>query len=96
MQLKHNFVATVSAVVEKVNAKRSVAVSLLDGEVWTPMGNVTVPANQDIPAVGEVVEVRYQYAIPGGSLFQPTLLGVRDDIETQECVVGQLKYKAAS
>lgn len=93
-QLKLKFVATLSAVVTKVNAKRSVAVSLLDGDRWTPMGNVTVPANQDVPVEGAVVEVRYLYAIPGGSLFQPTLLGVRDDIETQECVVAQLKFKA--
>lgn len=94
-QRKYKFVATLSAVVEKVNAKRSVAVSLLDGEEWTPVGNVTVPANQTVPLPGEVVEVRYLYAIPGGALFQPTLLGVRDDIETQECVVAQLKFKAS-
>jgi bifunctional non-homologous end joining protein LigD len=93
-QLKLKFVATLSAVVTKVNDKRSVAVSLLDGDAWKPMGNVTVPANQDIPTEGTVVEVRYLYAIPGGSLFQPTLLGVRDDIETKECVVAQLKFKA--
>ena len=93
-QLKLKFVATLSAVVTKVNAKRSVAVSLLDGDEWKPMGNVTVPANQSIPAEGTVVEVRYLYAIPGGSLFQPTLLVVRDDILASECVVGQLKFKA--
>jgi predicted DNA-binding WGR domain protein len=93
-QLKLKFVATLSAVVTKVNDKRSVAVSLLDGDAWKPMGNVTVPANREIPTEGTVVEVRYLYAIPGGSLFQPTLLGVRDDIETKECVVGQLKFKA--
>jgi len=58
------------------------------------MGNVTVPANQEIPTKGTVVEVRYLYAIPGGSLFQPTLLGVRDDILASECVVDQLKFKA--
>jgi len=94
-QRKLKFVATLSAVVEKVNAKRSVSVSLLDGDEWKPMGNVTVPANQTVPMPGEVVEIRYLYAIPGGSLFQPTLLGVRDDILAAECVVGQLKYKTS-
>jgi len=93
-QLKFKFVATLSAVVETVNTKRSVAVSLLDGAEWKTMGNVTVPANQEIPTKGTVVEVRYLYAIPGGSLFQPTLLGVRDDILASECVVAQLKFKA--
>ncbi len=94
-QRKLKFVATLSAVIEKVNAKRSVSVSLLDGDEWKPMGNVTVPANQAVPTPGDVVEIRYLYAIPGGSLFQPTLLGVRDDILASECVVGQLKYKAS-
>lgn len=93
-QLKFKFIDTLSAVVTAVNAKRSVAVSLHDGSDWTPMGNVTVPTNQDIPAEGAVVEVRYLYALPGGALYQPTLLGVRDDIEPGECVLAQVKFKA--
>lgn len=93
-QLKFKFVATVSALVVKINAQRSVAVALLDGDDVLPVGNVTVPVNHQIPAEGDVVEVRYLYAIPGGSLFQPVFLGVRDDIERRECVVAQLKYKA--
>lgn len=63
-----------------VNAKRSVQIGLLDDtgvEVFA--GNVTVPANMEIPAEASLVEVRYLYAHDGGSLYQPTLLGVRDD-----------------
>ena len=93
-QLKFKFVATCSALVLKVNAQRSVAVGLLDGEDVLPVGNVTVPANAPIPAQGDIVEVRYLYAHQGGSLYQPVFLGVRDDIGTHECVVAQLKYKA--
>jgi bifunctional non-homologous end joining protein LigD len=93
-QLKFKFIDTLSAVVTKVNAKRSVAVSLHDGSDWTPMGNVTIPSNHDIPVEGSVVEVRYLYALPGGSIYQPVYLGVRDDIEAQECVTAQLKFKA--
>lgn len=92
-QLKYKFIDTLSAVVTTVNAKRSVAVSLHDGSDWTPMGNVTIPANHDIPAEGSVVEVRYLYAIRGGSLYQPVYLGVRDDITPEECVTAQLKFK---
>lgn len=92
-QLKFKFIDTLSAVVTTVNAKRSVAVSLHDGSDWTPMGNVTIPANHDIPAEGSVVEVRYLYALPGGSLYQPVYLGVRDDITPEECVTAQLKFK---
>ena len=94
-QLKFKFVATLSALVVKVNAQRSVAVSLLDGGQWRPVGNVTVPANAAVPAEGEVIEVRYLYAHQGGSLYQPVYLGVRDDIESHECTVAQLKHKAA-
>ena len=28
------------------------------------------------------------------AFFQPTSLGVRDDVDPAECVIGQLKYKA--
>lgn len=94
-QLKLKFVATVSAMVTAVNQQRSVGVSLLDGAAWQPVGSVTVPANQNVPALGDVVEVRYLYATPGGALYQPVLLGVRDDVEPPECLLAQLKFKAS-
>ncbi|MBX9919315.1 MAG: WGR domain-containing protein [Mycolicibacterium frederiksbergense] len=95
-QLKLKFVTTVSAVVTTINQQRSVGVSLLNGEDWQAVGNVTVPANQNVPQLGDVVEVRYLYAgLVGGALYQPVLLGVRDDVEPAECVVAQLKLKAS-
>jgi len=95
-QLKLKFVATASAVVTTINQQRSVGVSLLDGGDWRSVGNVTVPANQNVPQLGDVVEVRYLYAAQvGGALYQPVLLGVRDDVEPTECVVAQLKFKAS-
>ncbi|WP_342314734.1 DNA ligase (plasmid) [Mycobacterium avium subsp. hominissuis] len=94
-QLKLKFVATISAMVTTVNQQRSVGVSLLDGDDWKAVGNVTVPANQDRPQIGDVVEIRYLYAADGGALYQPVLLGVRDDVEPAECVVAQLKLKAS-
>lgn len=94
-QLKLKFVATVSAVVTTINQQRSVGVSLLNGDAWQTVGNVTVPANQNVPQLGDVVEVRYLYAAQvGGALYQPVLLGVRDDVKPTECVVTQLKLKA--
>jgi bifunctional non-homologous end joining protein LigD len=78
--LKHKFWATCTCRVLTTNAARSVQVALLDesgNEVFC--GNVTVPINQDIPEVDCLVEVRYLYAHDGGSLYQPTLIGVRDD-----------------
>lgn len=94
-QLKLKFVATASVVVTTINQQRSVGVSLLNGDYWQTVGNVTVPANQNVPQLGDVVEVRYLYAAQvGGALYQPVLLGVRDDVEPSECVVAQLKIKA--
>lgn len=93
-QLKHKFVATLSAVVAKVNAQRSVGLSLLNHEGWQPIGNVTIPPNHKVPMVGAVVEVRYLYAVPDGSLYQPVYLGERSDVDATECVVSQLKFKA--
>lgn len=76
--LKFKFYASCSCRVSKVNQKRSVSVQMACG---TDVGNVTIPANHDIPKVGDVVEVRYLYAYKGGSLYQPTYLGVRDDVD---------------
>jgi bifunctional non-homologous end joining protein LigD len=95
-QLKFKFTATVSCIVARSSrTKRSVALELLDGDRRVGVGNVTIPGKAPIPAVGSIVEVRYLYAYPGGSLFQPVCLGARDDISTEACTVSQLKYKAA-
>jgi bifunctional non-homologous end joining protein LigD len=92
-QLKFKFYATCSAIVVEGRAgKRSVALALLDGKSEVAVGNVTVPANQAIPKVGQIIEVRYLYAHKGGSLYQPTLLGVRDDVGRDACKLSQLKY----
>ena len=94
-QLKFKFVATVSAVVAKINLKRSVEVSLFNGRSLVSCGNVTIPANHEIPQVGEVVEVRYLYAYRDSlALYQPVYLGPRDDVDAGECLVSQLKFKA--
>jgi bifunctional non-homologous end joining protein LigD len=94
-QLKFKFVATLSAVVAKVNTRRSVEISLLKGKSRISCGNVTIPANHDIPKPGTVVEVRYLYAHRESHfLYQPVYLGPRDDVETDECLTSQLKYKA--
>jgi bifunctional non-homologous end joining protein LigD len=94
-QLKFKFVATLSAIVAKVNAKRSVEIGLLKGRSLISCGNVTIPANYGIPIVGAVVEVRYLYAFrESHALHQPVYLGPRDDVEPGECLASQLKFKA--
>ena len=93
-QLKHKFVATLSALVSRVNQQRSVGISLLGKNGWQHAGNVTIPANHSTPGAGEIVEVRFLYAFPESDiLFQPVYLGPRDDVDPGECTTRQLKYK---
>ena len=86
--LKFKFYSTCSCRVGNVNMKRSVSLVMGCG---TEVGNVTIPANHDIPKIGEIVEVRYLYAYKGGSLYQPIYLGVRDDVDPDH--VDTLKFK---
>lgn len=94
-QVKFKFVESASCIVEKTNdGKRSVALSLLDADgKRVPVGNVTIPANALIPEAGQIVEIQYLYAYPGGCLYQPVYLGKRTDIEACACALAQLKYK---
>ena len=95
-QVKRKFYATASVVVSGINAKRSVSMSVVkDAKSMEPIevGNVTIPPNKSIPNVGDVIEVRYLYYYSGGSLFQPTYLGVRADKVEDDCTLSKLKTK---
>lgn len=92
-QVKFKFYASASVIVTKINDKNSVAVAVLSGKKQVPVGNVTIPPNKEIPPVNSIAEVRYLYAYKGGSLYQPTYIGARDDINAEDCVISQLKYK---
>jgi bifunctional non-homologous end joining protein LigD len=97
--LKLKFVDSASCCVVGINSeKRSVRIGLVEireGQEMLSVGNVTIPPNQTVPAVGEVVEVDYLYAYPGGSLYQPVYRGKRPDLDFNACTIGQLKYKPA-
>lgn len=93
-QVKFKFVATCSVIAGPVNkGKRSVKLFIMDNGVPTDIGNVTVYPNQTIPKAGDILEVKYLYAYRDGSLFQPVLLGKRDDISEKDCKIEQLKFK---
>lgn len=96
-QLKLKFTSTASCIVTAAHrTKRSVALGLFDGKISVAVGNVTIPANQAIPKAGSIVDIRYLYAYPGGSLFQPVYLVQRDDLEPAACTLSQLKYKPST
>ena len=90
--IKCKFFATASVVVMGVNIKRSVSIGVFSGSALLCVGNVSVPTNYELPEKGDICEVRFLYAYPGGSLFQPTYLGERDNIDAEACTESQLKY----
>jgi bifunctional non-homologous end joining protein LigD len=92
--LKWKFYETASFMVCRINEQRSVRLGvLINGEV-SPAGNVTIPPNHTVPAVGDIVEVRYLYAFPdSGSVYQPVFLGRRSDLKDVDCTRDQLKFK---
>lgn len=93
-QLKYKFAESASFIVTGHNDKRSVSLGLHARNKVVPAGNVTIPANHQVPAIGEVCECRYLYAFrESGSIYQPVYLGTRNDIQPEECTVAQLKYK---
>ena len=93
--LKYKFYATASCIVLDVHkTKRSVSLYVFAGGAKIPIGNVTVYPNQPMPKPEDIVEIKYLYWYDGGSLYQPVLLGIRDDIDDKECTIKQLKAKS--
>ena len=94
--VKFNFVESASFVVLARNSQRSVTLGLYPagGDTPVPAGNVTIPPNHEVPAPGDVVEIKYLCAHrQSGAVYQPVYLGKRHDIPATECGVEQLKYK---
>jgi bifunctional non-homologous end joining protein LigD len=94
-QFKCKFYESASCIVlSQSKVKSSIAVGVLDDAGnMVEVGNVTIYPNVVTPAVDDIVEVKYLYYFPQGSLYQPVLLGVRDDVDDVECLLSKLKTK---
>ncbi len=92
-QVKFKLWESATCIVTAVNAQRSVAVAVLDGETVVGIGNVSVPVSHPLPSAGVIAEIKYLYAYPGGCLYQPQYRGERTDLDRDECTIAQLKYK---
>jgi bifunctional non-homologous end joining protein LigD len=93
--VKFKFRDSATVIVKKVNLQRSVGMCVLDETgAEVEIGNVTIPANQAIPAPGDLIEVTYRHANRGGSLIEPSYCGPRTDIARAEATLDQLKFKA--
>ena len=92
-QLKFKFWKSATCfVVSQKDDKRSVLLGVLDGKDTVEIGNVTIPANYEIPKPKTIVEIRYLYAYKGGSLYQPQYEGERKDMNKSDCKIEQLSY----
>lgn len=95
--LKFKFYAEATCRVKKVNEnRRSIALEVLgnDGK-YQDIGNCTVPVNHPIPAAGSLCEIRYLYAYPAGSLYQPVFKAVRTD-KAEADLYDSLKFKTTA
>jgi bifunctional non-homologous end joining protein LigD len=92
---KYKFYETATCeVIGQNDDRRSVALCVYKDDHGIEIGNVTIPANHDIPKPGEFGEVRYLYAYPnGGSLYQPVWLGRRSDVTRADATYAQLKFR---
>ena len=94
-QVKFKFTETATCLVDGVNdSRRSVRLLVATGSGSIPIGNVTIPVSTAIPPAGSLVEVRYLYAYPGGSLYQPVYLGERTDLAVPDDL-STLKFKTS-
>jgi bifunctional non-homologous end joining protein LigD len=93
--VKFKFFAELTArVASGREGKSSIGLELLDSAgVWNLVGNCTVSGKK--PPVGSFVEIKYLYVAGiGGSLYQPSLKEVRDDVDQTDCTMTQIKYKS--
>lgn len=91
--LKFKHLESSTCIVVTKNRQRSVQIGLLsaDGrQQLIGLGNVTIPANHDVPDEGSLVEVQYLYFNPGGAFEQPVYLGPRSDITREEATFAQV------
>lgn len=93
--IKFKFYASATCIVTSHHPeKESIGLGLFDDSYNTiQVGNATVYPSMDTPKIGSLVEIKYLYAYEGGSLYQPVLIGERDDLIPGDCTLKQLKYK---
>lgn len=92
---KLKFTAVSSFLIIKRNDKESVAIGLYDdaGRL-IPCGDVKIRNDRFKLTEGMIIDVRYLYAFPQSQrVFQPRMEKIRDDLQSENCTVSQLRYK---
>lgn len=95
--VKFKWYATATVRVRCLNDKNSFQMELMSKGDWQYVGDCTFYPTKYVPKPGQYVEVRYMYALPGGSLYgPPVLLEQRHDADDDDCLMAQVKYKQGS
>lgn len=94
-RVKDKFFTSATVRVKKMNLKNSFRMEMLSKGDWVEVGDCTYFETKDVPKPGEFVEVRYLYMKKeGGSLYgPPVLLSIRKDVDEDDCLISQVKYK---
>lgn len=93
-QYKFKFWGSVSVIVVAGRpGKASIGMELIGTNGREFVGYCTC-CMHPLPAPGSVAEIKYLYAYHGGCLYQPSFKELRDDVDPEECLMGQLKYKS--
>jgi bifunctional non-homologous end joining protein LigD len=84
-------------VLDTTKDKRSVLLGILldKGGMFREVGKVTIPPNWEMPYKQQLIDVKYLYAYPNGSLFQAIYKGPRDDVDHAD-YYSSLKFKAGT
>ncbi|WP_371436326.1 hypothetical protein [Polaromonas sp.] len=89
---RHKFREGMTCFVLACNVQRSVAVGATDPATgkMVSLGNVTIPANHQVPKVNDLVEVAYLYRHEDGGLMEPTYEGPRSDVSPETVTIAQI------
>jgi len=95
-QFKCKFYGEISViVVEGREGKASIGMELINAQGQREFVGYCTCVLNPLPPVGSIAEIKYLYmANVGGCLYQPSFKELRDDVDTNECLTSQIKYKA--
>ena len=96
-EFKLKFWESATCIVSELNpTKSSVSIQLYnEANELVDVGHCTVDYRKKGLSVGDLVEIKYLYFNQGGSLYQTSYLGKRDDIPVTDCNLSQLRVKNA-
>ena len=98
-QFKYKFTHVSSFLVIKRNNKASVDLGLYnESNQLLNVGSVKIRNHSFNHIVeGNIVDVQYAHAFPSShKIYHPRMVSIRDDLQPDDCVLSQLRYKAVN